>query len=291
MSKNGERRFDVSGLQVMASVLATVTGAVAASYLGVAGTIIGAAVMSVASTAGSAFYKHYLGRTATRLKEATPVAVVQRRAERMTAGARTRADQTRADQTSADQTRADQTSADQIPVDQTQVDQTQVDQTAAATEPGDRGPATSTGTTGTGTGTGGSGRGPGWVAWLRARPAWLAVALISLGVFVGVVGGITVIEAAAGKPLQTVVWNHKGSGTTVGGLIGGQSPHHDTRAARRAAPTHSASPTPAPSRTPSGSASPSPTPSTSSPSPTNSASPSPTASSPSPTAGTTQNTR
>ncbi len=60
MSSGG--RFDLSALQVTASVLAAVTGAVAASYLGIAGTIIGTAVMSVAGTAGSAFYRFYLGR-------------------------------------------------------------------------------------------------------------------------------------------------------------------------------------------------------------------------------------
>src|SRR6202035_1864337 len=78
------RHFDVSGTQVMASVLATITGAIAASYLGVAGTIIGAAVMSVASTAGSAIYKDYLARTGHRLRTAAPV-MAQRAHGRMTA--------------------------------------------------------------------------------------------------------------------------------------------------------------------------------------------------------------
>src|SRR5580704_12372064 len=102
MSGKGERRFDVTGLQVMASVLATVTGAVAASYLGVAGTIIGAAFMSVASTFGSAIYKHYLGRTAGRLREVAPVVAAQRAAERMTAGTHTRPDHARPYHTSPD---------------------------------------------------------------------------------------------------------------------------------------------------------------------------------------------
>ncbi|HEY2443521.1 MAG TPA: hypothetical protein VGI31_10335, partial [Streptosporangiaceae bacterium] len=78
------RRIEISGTQVVASALATVTGAVASSYLGVAGTVIGAAVMSVASTAGSAVYKHYLGRTARRLREAAPV-ITHRTTQRATA--------------------------------------------------------------------------------------------------------------------------------------------------------------------------------------------------------------
>jgi len=43
-------------------MLATLTAAIAASSLGIAGTIIGAAVMSLASTVGAAIYKHYLAR-------------------------------------------------------------------------------------------------------------------------------------------------------------------------------------------------------------------------------------
>src|SRR5579875_2639147 len=64
------RRIDLSATQVIASVLAAVTGAIAASYLGVAGTIIGTAVMSVAGTAGAAIYKHVLGRGQEKLKSA-----------------------------------------------------------------------------------------------------------------------------------------------------------------------------------------------------------------------------
>jgi hypothetical protein len=67
------RRFDLSASQVAASVLATVTGALAASYLGVAGTLIGAAVASFAGTTGTAVYRHYLGRTEARLRAAATV--------------------------------------------------------------------------------------------------------------------------------------------------------------------------------------------------------------------------
>lgn len=288
MSKSGERRFDVTGLQVLASVLATVTGAVAASYLGVAGTIIGAAVMSLASTAGSAVYKHYLGRTAGRLKEAVPVVAAQRAADWMTAGTHAAAHQTHAGGTRPDQTRVDQTRADQTRVDQTQPVQTQpvqtrVDDAATGTAPQAQTqfPDGNGGGNGNGGGSGAS-RSGRWSAWLRRRPAWLAAVMASIGIFAGVIGGITVFEAAAGKPLQAVVWHHKGTGTTVGGLVGGQASHPIAPATHHAAPGHSASPAPTTSRTATGSASPSPTPSSASPSPTGSASPSPTATSPSP---------
>jgi hypothetical protein len=61
------RRIELSATQVVASMLAAVTGAIAASYTGIAGTVIGVAVMSVASTAGAAVYKHYLARSQEKL--------------------------------------------------------------------------------------------------------------------------------------------------------------------------------------------------------------------------------
>ncbi|GGP84105.1 hypothetical protein [Streptosporangium pseudovulgare] len=63
----GEQRFDLSLPQIIGGALATMTAAVAASYLGVAGTVIGAAVMSVGSTVGGAVYTHYLKRTGSHL--------------------------------------------------------------------------------------------------------------------------------------------------------------------------------------------------------------------------------
>jgi hypothetical protein len=47
------RRLDVTATQAVSSMLAALTGAIAASGLGIAGTIIGAAFMSLASTVGA----------------------------------------------------------------------------------------------------------------------------------------------------------------------------------------------------------------------------------------------
>ncbi|MFG1699156.1 hypothetical protein [Nonomuraea sp. NPDC049309] len=69
---SGERpKFELSLPQILGSALAAVTAAVAASYLGVAGTVIGAAVVSVSSTVGTAVYTHYLKRTGERVKQRT----------------------------------------------------------------------------------------------------------------------------------------------------------------------------------------------------------------------------
>ena len=51
---------------------AAVTSALAASFLGVAGTIIGAAVGSVVATVGSAVYAHSLRTAGSRLRELRP---------------------------------------------------------------------------------------------------------------------------------------------------------------------------------------------------------------------------
>ncbi|MEV7121893.1 hypothetical protein [Kitasatospora griseola] len=76
--EKGERkRLDLTMTQVAASALATVVGAVLASELGVYGTILGAAVVSVGATTGSAVFQHLFKRTGERLRnrgaESVPV--------------------------------------------------------------------------------------------------------------------------------------------------------------------------------------------------------------------------
>jgi hypothetical protein len=65
------RRIDLSVAQVAASALAAVVGAVLASELGVYGTIIGAAVVSIGATCGGAVFQHLFRRTGEQLREVT----------------------------------------------------------------------------------------------------------------------------------------------------------------------------------------------------------------------------
>jgi hypothetical protein len=59
-----ERRvLDLSVVQVAASTLAAVVGALMASLLGVHGTIVGAAVVSTSATTGAALFQHLFHRT------------------------------------------------------------------------------------------------------------------------------------------------------------------------------------------------------------------------------------
>ena len=75
-----EPRTNVLGLstaQVVGSALAAATSALAASFLGVAGTIIGAVVGSLVATIASAVYAHSLRQASTRIREVRPVIVTR----------------------------------------------------------------------------------------------------------------------------------------------------------------------------------------------------------------------
>lgn len=68
-------RLELSATQLVASALAAITATVAASYLGVSGTVAGAAVASVLTALGNAVYGHSLRSTGTRVREVVPGAV------------------------------------------------------------------------------------------------------------------------------------------------------------------------------------------------------------------------
>ncbi len=233
------RRIELSATQVTASVLAAVTGAVAASYLGVAGTIIGAAVVSFASTAGTVIYRHYLGRTQEKLREAA--------AQLPHPGVRPRSGHPA------------------VPGSPVRV-------------PAARGAGLATGyhlasthldlRPGNGSGPGAAGEPASTPVTARPRRVrWLGWTAATIGVFLLTMAGITVFEAATGRPLDAIVWHRHSSGTTLGNAVSGHpgSGSPTTRPAstppqRSTAPaTPSATPSPAPSA--SQTATPAPTPS------------------------------
>ena len=115
-------------------MLAALTGAVTASRLGIAGTIIGAAFMSLASTVGSAIYKHYLTRSNERLRAAAAsLAPKASHSAVASAVARHHAQQDPihpgpawpGDRASWDRAALDQAALDQAALDQAARDQTQ----------------------------------------------------------------------------------------------------------------------------------------------------------------------
>ncbi|MDT4924080.1 MAG: hypothetical protein QOG01_1793 [Pseudonocardiales bacterium] len=65
--------LELSGTQLAAAALAAVTATIAGSYLGVSGTVIGAALASVLTAVGNAVYGHSLRSTRDRVREVVPV--------------------------------------------------------------------------------------------------------------------------------------------------------------------------------------------------------------------------
>lgn len=67
----GAKSFSVTPIQVVGSALAAMTAAFLGSFLGVGGTIIGAALTSVILTVGGALYQRWLEVTRDRARQAT----------------------------------------------------------------------------------------------------------------------------------------------------------------------------------------------------------------------------
>jgi hypothetical protein len=292
------RRINLSSNQVAASVLATLTGAIAASYLGVGGTLVGAAVGSIASTVGTEVYRDYLGRTQQRLRGA----VVARRDR--TAG------QTGVGETDpgAAQNRVGVTS-------RRQAGGSDAAETGSfyMQRPGDAAPPAGTGQKPTSLndpvhdsstetfrtansrsqgvsagipmprGHGAKGDGAEGhsaegdsaegSAGKGGRPRWQVLAGIVVVTFLVAVAAITVFELSVGKPLEALLWHRSGGGTTVGGVVGGQSTK--TTPARTPTGTPSVTPSVTGSASPSVSATPTPSPTSLGATPSSSATPNP----------------
>jgi len=294
------RGIHLSGTQVIAGVLATLTGAIAASYLGVAGTLIGAALGSIASTMGTEVYRHYLLRSQEGLRSAGEMLYHR------TTGTHT-ATQPTATQPTATQ-RAETPDHATYATGVTQPSEAGAAASgrhAAPADPastqlipelaalrrngsparwaggGDRdggGPGETAGTraggqvgdgeTGSGSPVAGPGRRGGhWWDGISRRQ-WLTYGGVTVGAFVVVIAAITIFELSVGKPVNAVVWNQHGTGTSVGNLVTGghSSPRRVTHPATTGTP--SAQPSSSAPQSPAGSVAPSspgPTPSTSAP--------------------------
>jgi hypothetical protein len=246
-------RIELNTVQLVASALAAVTGAVLTSYLGVGGTVAGTAVGSVATTSGFAIYKHYLGRTKDRIDHVTPVIVEHARVWTPTAGyhpvshaghpangtgrrpangSPARAgpggpdDQQTQPMQAWDPGRAGAELAGQEagPPAQPAGSPSPGSGQPGSGQPGSGQPTQQLGTVrleGSATANGdanGNGNGNRTAAGiLRGRPRWVGLAATSAAVFVLVIAAITVFELATGKPLAATVRGQQGSGTTLSG--------------------------------------------------------------------------
>lgn len=264
------RGFNLSAIQVSAGILATLTGAIAASFLGVGGTLVGAAVGSIASTVGGEVYKHYLERTHERLRGA--VNVRRYRTARSTVGT---VDPAVAQNRLGVTSRRQEDDADAAETQVLQVPPPGAPGQGAVTTPRTTSPNDPMGNSPTETFAAGNGqpqaRPAGTAAAMASaapakngkakRPRWLVLTAITVGTFLVVVAVITVIELSVGKNLHAIVTNRSGGGTTVGGVVGNQNTNPTKPTTK---PTPSATPSSTPSGSPSSSVSVSPTPSSSS---------------------------
>jgi len=267
---------NLNAVQVSAGILATLTGAIAASYLGVGGTLVGAAIGSVASTVGGEVYKHYLERTHERLRGA--VDGRRYRTARSAVGRQVDPSVTQNRLGVTSHRREDDADAAEtqiLPVTRHRADDADAAETQILPVPRPGGPGQgavtasrpaspndpihNAPTEASAAADGLPQAGPAGMAAAMAaamadaaaaaegegkRPRWLVLTAITVGTFLIVVAVITVIELSVGKNLHAIVTNRSGSGTTVGGVIGGQNTKPTSPATK---PAVSATPSVSPS--------------------------------------------
>lgn len=248
-------RVEINWVQVAGSVLAAMSSAVLLSTVGVAGTIIGAAIGSMFATAGSAIYQHYLRVSRARVAQAQALARQQvERARASVGGARQDArvrtgrdagvggsDRTRRMQ--AEIAQAD----DELVVAQDELDAAEADVAS-----------------------------PPWREILAGLP-WKRIAVVAAGIFVLAMAVILAFELLTGRAVSSYTGgSSKDTRTTLGGVAAPKTPGtpsdqattdptDGTTTTPSATPTSSASPSASASSSASSSASQAPraTPSTS----------------------------
>ena len=277
-SMSTEGRTGINWVQVIAAALAAVSSAVVLSTLGVAGTIIGAAVGSLTASIGAAVYSRTID--ASRQQVAAQAAALKRVAHArnqvddavlaMSRGGarsdtgvlRAQARLSEAEQALADAEGHVERSTDASgpgggPVDEDHVDSAADDGDATGEDHGDA----------------------LFNAQAGKRLPWKRVALVAAAIFVVAMIAITGFELLTGRAVSSYTGgSDRSTGSTVPGLGPGSSSHAPTPTpAPSSQPSESGQPSPSESDAPSSSTTPTPTPS---PSPTqtplSSATPTPT---------------
>lgn len=189
----GKEGLDLSAPQIAGSALAAATAAVAASFLGVTGTIIGAAVASAATTVGNAIYTHYLKRTRDRLKEAHGLITGQQEKQALEEEAEEAALARPGEAGLATAVHA--TVRDHGP--------SELPPTAGDTAPQDAAAA----------------QAPPLRREGMPSPLWVTLVVATVATFALAMGGILAFELLSGKPLAATVHGQGGSGTSWGGQV------------------------------------------------------------------------
>ena len=188
-----ERKLSISTTQVMASALAAMSVAFLTSWLGTAGTIIGAFLGSVIATVGTAAYSWSLHRTSAVVKQTAAqvrqTALLTNTLPRTVAQGPLRKRSGQQGETPAPD------SADGLESDETSV-LTPAEQAAAEAEVDPDAPA---------------GRWDGF-PWKKTMLATGAVLLLCIG-------GITVLEVVTGQSMSSLSGNDDAKNTTVGNVL------------------------------------------------------------------------
>ena len=178
-----QRRLDVNWAQLIGGALAAVTSAVLLSTVGVAGTLIGAALGSVAVTLGSSVYSYYLEASHERMAAVRATAFSKALSARQRHGEPS-------DTLVSDEGPDTETTA--VPIDraeQEEADRRDADEARAEAEREATAEIAAVRRT----------------SWRDAigRLRWKHVAAVSLAVFALAVGTILAFEVLAGKPVSS----------------------------------------------------------------------------------------
>lgn len=229
-----QRKLEISWVQVSAGALAAVSSAVLLSTVGVAGTIIGAALGSLAATVGSTVYSHYLAVSRDRVTAAAAARSHVRRAR-------------------GDVGEAVADLAHGTPTAGGRLDEAEHDLQRAELRLDDAEEAT--------------GR-PGWRAALTGLP-WGRLLLAAGALFLVAMVAIVSFELVTGRALSSYTGgsDRNGPRVSVPGVDGGgkkQPEPTPTPSPSETPPSSSTAPTPTPTRGGTGTTTPSPTPAPSS---------------------------
>jgi len=251
--QSDKKRVNLNPTQVVAGGLASVTAAVAASKLGVGGTLVGAGVGSVVATVGGAVYEHYLDRTRHQVRSvvlrrpgengrpvdehaagvAVPVAVDP--TQELTPSSLPPSLSVPAESVPAESVPAESVPA--VPAESVAAESAE---SVAAESAPEWVPADTRGAPGDSQ--------PTW-AWLRSRR--LALGVSALAGFGIALGALTGFEAATGKSVSATVNGTDETGTSVGRVFGGGTSEETTEPTTTPSPsaTTSVEPTPTPTAT------------------------------------------
>lgn len=222
-----EKPPGLNATQVVASALAAVSSTVLLSYLGVAGTIIGAGLASVLTVVGNNIYTRSILKTRRQMKAALQAGVVlpvgkggrkvlvptlpgspsQHGASEGSEG--TGVGESTAVLPAVDATRLDDT----MVLDAVDLDGTHLDGLATAATDGPDGATDAPEDTGT------TGDEPAGDEAGSRRPKRRALILSTVGVFVVLLVGVTLVEVVAGRPLSEILRGEEGSGTTISHVV------------------------------------------------------------------------